>query len=65
MKAPKRETPEARIDAALDSILRAYGSSLKLNCEPKTLKNMREAMRKVMADSYIAGSIDARMILNK
>lgn len=51
-------TPEERIDAALDSVLREAGSALKNYTTKITLNRlrMREAMRKVMADSYIAGS---------
>lgn len=41
-------TPEQRIDDALDSVLRASGSALKHYTMPKTLNEMREAMRKVM-----------------
>lgn len=51
-------TPEDRIDAALDSVLKASGSSLKHYTVPATLNRMREAMRKVMAESYINGSND-------
>lgn len=51
-------TPEQRIDAALDSVLRASGSALKYYTLPGTLQAMREAMRKVMSDSYIKGSND-------
>ena len=51
-------TPEQRIDAALDSVLRASGSALKHYTMQKTLDAMREAMRKVMTESYIAGSND-------
>lgn len=51
-------TPEQRIDEALDSVLRASGSALKYHTMPLTLERMREAMRKVMSDSYIAGSND-------
>ena len=51
-------TPEQRIDAALDSVLKASGSALKHYMMPKTLADMREAMRKVMSDSYIQGSND-------
>lgn len=47
-----------RIDAALDSVLRASGSALKNYTMPSTLEKMREVMRKVMSDSYIAGSND-------
>ena len=41
-------TPEQRIDAALDSVLKASGSALRHYTMPKTLADMREAMRKVM-----------------
>ena len=51
-------TPEQRIDAALDYVLRASGSALKHYTLPGTLDVMREAMRKVMSDSYIQGSND-------
>ena len=51
-------TPEQRIDAALDSVLRAAGSSLKHYTMQSTLDQMREAMRKVMSESYIQGSND-------
>lgn len=51
-------TPEQRIDANLDSVLRASGSSLKHYTMPSTLEAMREAMRQAMSDSYIRGSND-------
>ena len=51
-------TPEQRIDANLDSVLRASGSALKHYTMPGTLKAMRDAMRKVMSESYIKGSND-------
>lgn len=51
-------TPEQRIDAALDSVLKASGSALRHYTMPKTLADMREAMRKVMSDAYIKGSND-------
>lgn len=50
------KTPEQRIDEALESVLRASGSSLKNYTMPSSLEKMREAMRKVMSDSYIEGS---------
>lgn len=50
---------EARIDAALDSVLRASGSGLRYYTMQLTLDRMRDAMRKIMSDSYIAGSNDA------
>lgn len=51
-------TPEQKIDEALDSVLRASGSALRHYTMPKTLTEMRAAMRKVMSESYIAGSND-------
>lgn len=51
-------TPEQRIDAALDSVLTAAGSGLRYYKSPRELAAMREAMRKIMAASYIAGSND-------
>lgn len=51
-------TPEQRIDAALDSVLRASGSALKHYTLHGTLEAMREAMRRIMSDSYIHGSND-------
>ena len=51
-------TPEERIDAALDSVLKASGSALKNYTMQLTLDRMREAMRKVMSDSYVMGSND-------
>jgi len=51
-------TAQDNIDAALDSVLRASGSALRNYTMPATLEKMREAMRKVMSDSYIAGSND-------
>lgn len=44
------------VDAALDAVLKASGSALRHYSMPRTLAAMREAMRKVMSDSYIAGS---------
>jgi len=44
-------TPEQRIDAALDSVLKASGSALRHYTMPKTLADMREAM----SDEYIRG----------
>lgn len=53
-------TPEQRIDAALDAVLRASGSALRnYYTMQSTLDDMRKAMRKVMCDSYVAGSNDA------
>lgn len=58
-------TPEVRIDMALDSILKASGSALRYYSVPRTLANMREAMRKIMSDSYISGSNDCAKALKK
>lgn len=49
-------TPAERIDANLDAVLRASGSALRYFSQPLVLSNMREAMRKIMSESYIAGS---------
>ena len=49
-------TPEQRIDAALNAVFQAAG--LTLQADAATLDKMREAMRNVMSDSYIAGSND-------
>lgn len=58
-------TPEERIDAAIDSILKASGSALKHYTMQSTLDEMRKAMRKIMSDSYIDGSNDAFNALKK
>jgi len=58
-------TPEQRIDEALDSVLKASGSALRYYTMPSTLADMREAMRKVMSDSYIAGSSDNFKVMKK
>lgn len=56
-------TPEQRIDEALDSVLRASGSALRHYTMQSTLDDMRKAMRKIMSDSYIDGSNDARVVI--
>ena len=49
-------TPEERIDEAIDRVLMAGGMvSLKWCRRPK-LDKMRQAMRDIMSESYIAGS---------
>ena len=58
-------TPDERIDAALDSVLKASGSALKHYTMPSTLDRMREAMRKVMVASYIAGSNDCHEAMKR
>lgn len=54
----RANAPEERIDAALDSVLKAGGLALRHYATTETLTNMREAMRKVMSDAYIKGSND-------
>lgn len=49
-----------RVDAAVDSVLRAAGSSLKNHTMQLTLDRLRSAMREIMSESYIAGSNAAR-----
>ena len=51
------------IDAALDAVLRASGSALKNYMMPKTLDDMRDAMRRIMAESYIAGGSAAHALI--
>ena len=51
-------TPNERIDAALDAVLRASGSALKHHTMPSSLEKMRDAMRKIMSAAYITGSND-------
>ena len=58
-------TPEQRIDAALDSVLMAAGSSLKNYTTQSTLDQMREGMRKVMSESYLKGSNRAIEVMTK
>lgn len=48
--------PNDKIDAAIETILKASGSSMKYYEMHEPLENMRKAMRKIMSDSYIAGS---------
>jgi len=58
-------TPEQRVDAALDSVLRASGSALKHYSLPGTLESMREAMRRIMSESYIQGSNDCHKAMRE
>jgi len=46
---------QIEIDTALESILRASGSSLKNYTMQKTIDEMRESMRAAMTGGYIAG----------
>jgi len=55
--------PEERIDAALDTVLKASGSALNNYSMQLTLDRMREAMRKIMSDSYIQGSNDTKEVM--
>lgn len=52
-------TYEERVDAALDSVLRASGSALKHYTMPSSLAEMRKAMGDIMKAEYISGSNDA------
>lgn len=56
-------TPEQRIDANLDAVLRAAGSALKNYTMPSTRAELRRVMRKIMSDSYLAGSNDCHRAL--
>lgn len=60
-----RVSPEERIDNALDIVLKASGSALRNYTMPKTLENMREAMRQIMSESYILGSDAMARILGE
>ena len=51
-------TPEQRIDANIDALLRASGSGIDYYTMPRTLEAMRDAMRRIMSDSYIKGTQD-------
>ena len=57
-------TPEPKIDAALDKVLKASGSALKNYTHTPTLEKMRVAMREVMSDAYIKGSNDNFAAIN-
>lgn len=57
--------PQQLIDEALDSVLRAAGTSLNHYRTRIQLEGMRKAMRKVMSDSYIAGSNDAMRVMRE
>lgn len=49
-------TPEDRIDANLDRILKASGSALRNYTMPSTLEAMRREMRAIMVAEFIAGT---------
>jgi hypothetical protein len=57
-------TPEQRIDANLERILKISGSSLRNYSLGVTKDKLREAMRSIMSESYIAGSNAAWKILD-
>ena len=54
-------TPEQRIDAALDSVLKASGSALRHYTMPKTLADMREAMPYYTAQPGESATIRAQV----
>lgn len=58
MSGDKENTmnPVDRIDAALEKVLRAAGTSLRHYTCPATRERLRSVMRGVMSESYIAGS---------
>lgn len=58
-------TPEERIDANIDSLLKAAGASSLKNYMQLSKDRMREAMRKIMADLYIAGSDGAHKAMEQ
>lgn len=49
-------TPEERIDDAVNRILKASNASQLRFYMPLTQDRLREAMRQIMSESYIAGS---------
>ena len=51
------------IDENLDKVLKASGSALSFYTTPAMIDKMREAMRGIMSDSYIAGSNDTHKAL--
>lgn len=58
-------TPEQRIDNALDRVLRAAGSRLDHYTMPSSREKLREAMREIMSESYIAGSNDCHAAMKQ
>ena len=54
-------TAAERIDANLDRILRASGSALRNYTLPATLAAMRQEMRAIMVDEFVAGTDAERM----
>ena len=58
-------TPEERIDKNLNRVLNAAGSSLGYFTIQKNIDDMRQAMRDIMSESYIAGSNDCHKIITE
>ena len=61
-------TPIEKIDAALDSVLKESGSSIEYYILSNRLSAMREAMKKIMVDSFndgIASTLGVREAFNK
>ena len=58
-------TANERIDANLDAVLRAAGSSLAHYTLPSSREKLRKAMRDIMSRSYIDGSNDCHDALKK
>ena len=59
------QTADQRIDAALESVLNAAGTSLKHYTMQRTLDQMREAMRKIMIDEWAEGTKSAFRAMNR
>jgi len=53
-------TPDERIDAALEAVLKAAGAAPLRYYMAEIHADMRAEMRKIMSDSYIAGANDCR-----
>ena len=51
-------TPEERVDANLDRVLKASGSALRNYSMASTLQAMRTAMGDIMKAEYLSGSND-------
>jgi hypothetical protein len=52
-------TPDDRVDAVLEMVLKAAGTSLKHFTMQKSRDDLREAMRLALMDAYIQGGDDA------
>lgn len=51
-------TPEERIDANIEKLLNAAGTSFRHYSMDSSRQRMREIMRQIMSESYIKGSND-------